>query len=58
MIPRNDTPNPQRELFKHYLEDMINLKHPLAQLADRIDWEAVQTFCAPRYCSDNPKFDS
>lgn len=53
MIPKNNDTQPQRDLYKHYLDDIINPKHPLVALSRRIDWESVQSHFAPHYCSDN-----
>ena len=53
MIPRNDDSSPQRDLYKHYLEDIINPRHSLVQLSRRIDWESVQNCFAEHYCADN-----
>ena len=39
----------QRELFRPLLSDLINPKHELVLLADRIDWNYFETEFAPLY---------
>lgn len=34
------------ELFRQTLREQINLKHPLVQLADLIDWDGIMAVCA------------
>ena len=41
----------QRELFRPLLQDMIDLKHELALLADRIDWEYFENEFSPLYAN-------
>lgn len=38
MKPRTPAPTPQDDLFRSRLENIISLRHPLVQLAGRIDW--------------------
>jgi IS5 family transposase len=38
MHPKSEPKHPQRELFQIDLEQLIDLQHPLAVLAQRIDW--------------------
>jgi IS5 family transposase len=38
MRPKSEPKHPQRELFQIDLEQLIDLQHPLAVLAQRIDW--------------------
>ena len=38
MRPKSESRHPQRELFQIDLEQLIDLQHPLAVLAQRIDW--------------------
>lgn len=33
---------PQKELFRVRLESFIDLKHPLVELANRIDWAGLE----------------
>jgi IS5 family transposase len=53
MIPEKPSSKPQRELFQNYLDELIDLKHPLVQLAQRIDWEATVPHFEKYYCADN-----
>ena len=53
MIPKERKPEKQRELFKHYLEDMIDMRHELVLLTHRIDWDATADFFARYYCPNN-----
>src|SRR5215510_3994891 len=39
----------QRELFRPLLRDMIDVKHELALLANRIDWEYFEKEFSPLY---------
>jgi len=41
----------QRELFRPLLRDMIDLKHELVLLADRIDWEYFEKEFSPLYAT-------
>jgi hypothetical protein len=34
------------DLFRHRLSNMIDLHHPLARLADLIDWARASTKCS------------
>ena len=34
-------PSPQEDLFPHRLDNLIDLQHPLAHLAERLDWAAL-----------------
>jgi transposase, IS5 family len=37
------------DLFRARLDQIINLKHELAQLADKIDWNWIDSEVAPLY---------
>ena len=41
MKPRLTEPQPQDDLFKVRLTDLINLKHPLCRLSSLIDWDLL-----------------
>ena len=43
---------PQPSLFSS-LADQLNSKHPLYQLADKIDWQRFETSFSPLYSADN-----
>lgn len=53
MIPKERKPLKQREFFKHYLEDMIDMRHELVLLAHRIDWDCSVSFFERYYCTNN-----
>jgi len=53
MTPKKPENHPQRELYKSYLDDMIDMNHPLVHLAQRIDWEATVPHFEHYYCADN-----
>jgi IS5 family transposase len=38
MKPRTPDDAPQDDLFRHRLDNIISLQHPLVRLAERIDW--------------------
>jgi hypothetical protein len=40
MKPKATYPE-SRDMFKQYLVEMINLKHPLVKLGDTIDWDVI-----------------
>lgn len=43
---------PQPSLFSS-LADQLNSKHPLYQLADKIDWQRFEASFSPLYSADN-----
>lgn len=45
--------NPQASLFGIQLERLCDLKHPLVQLAQRIQWEVFDQAFGTLYCQDN-----
>ena len=45
--------NTQRELFRPLLSDIIDMKHPLVVLADKIDWQKFEDEFAGKYCLNN-----
>lgn len=51
MIPKPNNRN-QTSLFSS-LEDMLNQKHPLYILAEKINWEVFEEAFLPLYCQDN-----
>lgn len=46
-------PETQRDLFRPLLAEIIDMKHPLVVLADKIDWREFETEFAAKYCPDN-----
>ena len=40
---------PQDDLFRHRLDNIISLQHPLARLAERIDWEGMNNLLGEYY---------
>ena len=49
MKPQTPDDAPQDDLFRHRLDNIISLQHPLARLADRIDWEAMNQLLGAYY---------
>ncbi|NQU44804.1 transposase [bacterium] len=43
----------QGDLFKTELVEIIDLAHPLVQLAEAVDWAALDAEFAPLFCGDN-----
>ena len=50
MLPKKHETTGSSDLFRARLEQIINLKHELVQLAGRIDWEWIDGEIAPLYC--------
>lgn len=50
MGPKPSTPQ-SGQLFGYPLREHINLGHPLVQLSDLIDWDAITAVCAQRFTS-------
>ena len=49
MRPKKRLTTGSNDLFRARLDQIINLKHELAQLAGRIDWEWIDREIAPLY---------
>jgi IS5 family transposase len=49
MRPRNKLQHPQRELFQADLEQLIDMSHPLVQLAKTISWESFDALLGSTY---------
>ncbi len=49
MRPKKHETTGAGDLFRARLDQIINLKHELAQLAGRIDWEWIDREIAPLY---------
>jgi len=49
MRPKNEPRHPQRELFQIDLEQLIDLVHPLAVLAQKIDWKKFDLLLGSSY---------
>lgn len=43
----------QADLFRLELANMINLRHPLAKLAEQVKWERFDEVFEPTFCADN-----
>ena len=52
MRPKKPRTTSEGDLFRARLDQIINLKHELVQLAARIDWDWIDREVAPLY-SDN-----
>jgi len=48
MIGKTDK-NPQLNVFRTPLVSVINMKHELVELAQRIDWKSIEKDFAPYY---------
>ena len=49
MKPRTTEHQPQKNLFRPDLIDIVDPQHELVLLADRIDWEACETYYGMLY---------
>ena len=49
MRPKAEPKQPQRELFQVDLEQLIDLRHPLAVLAQQIDWARFDQLLGASY---------
>jgi IS5 family transposase len=49
MRPKKHQTTGSNDLFRARLDQIINLKHELAQLADKIDWDWIDSEVAPLY---------
>lgn len=49
MRPKKHTPTNERDLFRSRLDQIIDLKHQLVQLAGQIDWAWLDEETAPLY---------
>jgi hypothetical protein len=49
MRPKKHQTTGSTDLFRARLDQIINLKHELAQLADKIDWDWIDGEVAPLY---------
>ena len=49
MQPKREPEQPQRELLQIDLEQLIDLQHPLAVLAQTIDWEQFDRLLGSSY---------
>ena len=52
MKPKTKPEDNQLQLFQAQFEQLLNLDHPLCQLADRIDWNRFEAAFADCYCPD------
>jgi IS5 family transposase len=54
MIPKRppQESEKQSDMFRVELEDLVNLDHPLARLADQIPWKQFDEAFDPLYCPD------
>jgi IS5 family transposase len=49
MRPKQPKTTDEGDLFRAKLNQIINLKHELVQLADKIDWDWIDSEIAPLY---------
>lgn len=53
MLKENPKPDAQEDMFRMRLENIIDPRHELVQLAQKIDWEELETDLSHHYCVDN-----
>jgi len=53
MKPKNAIHDPQRELFRVELANIIDPKHPLVVLGEKIDWTVFEEKLGATYCPSN-----
>jgi transposase, IS5 family len=53
MKPTTNTNIADEPLFQSRLSQIIDLRHPLVQLAQALDWKALEDKVAPLYCAGN-----
>ena len=51
MRPKKPETTRSGDLFRARLDQIINLRHELAQLAGQIDWDFIDGEIAPLYCA-------
>ena len=49
MRPKQQKPIAQDDLFRSYLEQIINMRHELVRLADEIDWQWIDAQVADNF---------
>ena len=49
MRPKKHKPTGSNDLFRARLDQIINMKHELVQLAGRVDWDWIDGEVAPLY---------
>ena len=52
MKPKKPESDPSNDLFRSRLDNMLNMRHELVLLADRIDWEHLDGKLSPFYASE------
>ena len=52
MLKPNPTPNPQQDMFRSTLENMIDLRDPLCILSYQIDWEGLSQYFQRFYATE------
>ena len=58
MWPKQHTTTGSGDLFRARLEQIINMKHELVQLADKLDWAWIDGESAPLYSDQGRDRDS
>jgi IS5 family transposase len=54
MRPKKHKTTGSNDLFRARLDQIINLKHELVQLAGKIDWDWIDGEIAPLYSENGP----
>ena len=57
MRPKQHATTGSSDLFRATLEQIINMKHELVQLAGKIDWAWIDSEIAPLYSDKGPAGD-
>lgn len=52
MRPKKQVDAGQQELFRNRLDQIINMKHPLARLSELVDWERLHEQFSPYYAAE------
>ena len=63
MKPKTPDTVPQDDLFRHRLDNIISLQHPLARLGERVGWEGKNLLLGEYYeeaagASDEPSTEA
>lgn len=53
MLHKNPVASGEEDMFRHRLENMIDLRHELCRLSHMVDWESLACNLRQYYCLDN-----
>lgn len=57
MRPKKPKATEEGDLFCARLDQIINMKHELVQLAGKVDWDWIDAQIAPLYSDKGPPWD-